>query len=427
MKKRKVSKQKSQEPDEEEIGEKLKKLQQSSLLASSVTSQVDKNTEGAKSKGNWSRVDDSMLVYESEGFSHSSSSRVIAFDLDGTIITTKSGKKFAQSWDDWKLLFSSIPQKLEQLHQQGCKLLIISNQLGISKGKVNEADFKKKIEAIISKIGLPFQVLAAIRKGQYRKPNTGSYEWLRKNCTSISSFIYVGDAAGRRKDWGPGKKKDFSCSDRLFAINLGCEFHTPEEFFLSARKVDFDMPPFDPRSLKRDLPLVKSSTDGDTELRSKHLEVVIFVGYPASGKSSFAKQQFANNGYQIVNQDQLRSKEKCYKVCGEALAAGKSCVIDNTNPQVDTRKRYIEIAKSYKAKCRCFYFDIDINHVFHNNRFRELSGSEHAVVSPMIIYSFRKKLEEPKLNEGFDRILRINFLPVFADSKLEQMYYKFLD
>ena len=33
--------------------------------------------------------------------------------------------------------------------------------------------------------------------------------------------MYVGDAAGRPKEWAPGKPKDFSCSDRKFAANLG--------------------------------------------------------------------------------------------------------------------------------------------------------------------------------------------------------------
>ena len=33
--------------------------------------------------------------------------------------------------------------------------------------------------------------------------------------------LYVGDAAGRAKEWAPGKPKDFSCSDRKFAANLG--------------------------------------------------------------------------------------------------------------------------------------------------------------------------------------------------------------
>jgi hypothetical protein len=36
-----------------------------------------------------------------------------------------------------------------------------------------------------------------------------------------SECIYVGDAAGRAKEWAPGKPKDFSCSDRKFAANLG--------------------------------------------------------------------------------------------------------------------------------------------------------------------------------------------------------------
>lgn len=32
---------------------------------------------------------------------------------------------------------------------------------------------------------------------------------------------YVGDAAGRAKNWAPGKPKDFSCSDSMFAANIG--------------------------------------------------------------------------------------------------------------------------------------------------------------------------------------------------------------
>ena len=34
--------------------------------------------------------------------------------------------------------------------------------------------------------------------------------------------IYVGDAAGRPKNWAPGKTRDFNCSDRMFAKNVGC-------------------------------------------------------------------------------------------------------------------------------------------------------------------------------------------------------------
>ena len=36
----------------------------------------------------------------------------------------------------------------------------------------------------------------------------------------LANCFYVGDAAGRAKNWAPGKAKDFSCSDRMFAHNL---------------------------------------------------------------------------------------------------------------------------------------------------------------------------------------------------------------
>ena len=37
----------------------------------------------------------------------------------------------------------------------------------------------------------------------------------------LDECTYVGDAAGRPKDWAPEKKKDFSCTDRMFAANIG--------------------------------------------------------------------------------------------------------------------------------------------------------------------------------------------------------------
>ena len=40
--------------------------------------------------------------------------------------------------------------------------------------------------------------------------------------------MFVGDAAGRAKGWAPGKPKDFSCTDRMFAANAGVQFATPE-------------------------------------------------------------------------------------------------------------------------------------------------------------------------------------------------------
>ena len=48
-----------------------------------------------------------------------------------------------------------------------------------------------------------------------------------------SLCCYVGDAAGRPA--ALNRKKDFSSSDRMFAANIGIQFHTPEEVWLFSR------------------------------------------------------------------------------------------------------------------------------------------------------------------------------------------------
>ena len=100
-------------------------------------------------------------------------------------------------------------------------------------------------------------------------------------------------------------------------------------------------------------------------------EIVVFVGLPCLGKSTFYRTHFAPAGYVHVNQDTLGSRPKCVKAVEEAVAAGKSCVIglllywpyhnhlfilalhaDNTNRDVQTRKYYLDIAKRLQVSAR---------------------------------------------------------------------------
>lgn len=100
-------------------------------------------------------------------------------------------------------------------------------------------------------------------------------------------------------------------------------------------------------------------------------EVVLFVGYPCLGKSTFYRRHFQPEEYVHINQDTLKTSQKCAKVLQEAIKDGKSCVIgafasyfsyescvltlhflDNTNRNAATRKAYLDICKANNVKSR---------------------------------------------------------------------------
>lgn len=100
-------------------------------------------------------------------------------------------------------------------------------------------------------------------------------------------------------------------------------------------------------------------------------ELILFCGYPASGKSSFASKHILTTGqYEYVNQDTLKTKDKCLKAVDEGLKNKKAVVVDNTNPDVATRAPYIALAKKHNVPVRCFLFQADKNLATHNNYFR---------------------------------------------------------
>lgn len=103
--------------------------------------------------------------------------QLAAFDLDGTLITTKSGKVFATSASDWQFLFPEVPNKLKDLYRkEDYKVVVFTNQGGVSKGKTDFDEWKTKVEDIVRKIGIPVTVFVATDKGLPRKPLPGMYK-----------------------------------------------------------------------------------------------------------------------------------------------------------------------------------------------------------------------------------------------------------
>jgi DNA 3'-phosphatase len=159
---------------------------------------------------------------------------VIAFDMDGTIIATKSGKTFAVDESDWKFWDNEVPRKLQSLYIEGFSLAFLSNQGGVGKKKDVSAiaALQRKVDAIIDRVGVPIDFICSFNDDIYRKPRTGMWDFLSvaRWKQSLEAFkvtdrdflqMYVGDAAGRPAQGT--RKKDFSDSDLKLAINLGVQ------------------------------------------------------------------------------------------------------------------------------------------------------------------------------------------------------------
>lgn len=129
-----------------------------------------------------------------------------------------------------------------------------------------------------------------------------------------------------------------------------------------------------------------------------------------------------------MNRDKLGSWQKCVEECKKLLSAGRSVAIDNTSPDVESRKRYIDCARKFKVPVRCFRFLTSMAQAKHNNRYREITqtSSGYVRVSDMVFNMYKSKFCEPSLSEGLAEVVQVEIAPTFEDEETEQLYKMFL-
>lgn len=377
----------------------------------------------------WGSVDNGKcLVFTSKGIE--GREKIAAYDMDNTLIKTVSGNVFPKNVDDWQLNYGNVPKKLKSLHENGFKIVVFTNQGGISSGKQTVEDIKKKVGLIQKRLDVPCQFFIATSGSVFRKPRIGMWKQLEENYNNgvkidMNQSFYIGDAAGRPEVKITKRKKDHSSADRLLAINLGLDFYTPEEHFLNAKDQpkSWNRPQFDPSKISSAVSLLEPS---DAQLTSDVQEIILLVGFPGSGKSFFSHNYLKKAGYEIINRDTLKTQQKCISNLETVIANKRSCVIDSTNPDVESRKRYTSVAKQLKVPIRCFFFTTTYDQAKHNNIFRELTDSTHQKIPEMVFNMYKKNFHEPTKKEGFSEVIRVNFVPKFKDSESETLYKMYL-
>ena len=129
------------------------------------------------------------------------------------------------------------------------------------------------------------------------------------------------------------------------------------------------------------------------------MEAIILIGIQGAGKSTFCRERLFNTHVRI-NLDMLRTRRRERILLDACIEAKQPFVVDNTNPTAADRRRYIEPAKTVGFRVAGYYFSSDLEAAKRRNAQR----TEARVVPLIGLLGTYKKLEPPRLLEGFDAL-----------------------
>ncbi len=135
------------------------------------------------------------------------------------------------------------------------------------------------------------------------------------------------------------------------------------------------------------------------------MQMIIFMGVQASGKSSFYLLNLSHSHLRI-NLDMLKTRHRENIIFEACLVSKTKLVIDNTNPTAEDRKRYIDRAKQAGFDVVGYFFETDLASTLKRNGFR----SGKANIPEIGVRATFKKLQMPHLNEGFDQLFQVKII-----------------
>lgn len=132
-------------------------------------------------------------------------------------------------------------------------------------------------------------------------------------------------------------------------------------------------------------------------------QVIILMGLPASGKSTFYAQELAPQGIKHINLDTLRTRNREMEQIQRYLRNGVSFAIDNTNTLPEERARYIKLASAAGYRVEGYFLRSRVQECIRNNELRERQVPISAIAA------MSNRLILPCKGEGFDALYFVNW------------------
>lgn len=319
--------------------------------------------------------------------------KVASFDLDGTLITTKSGRVFPKDANDYKYAFLNVETKLEQLIKDGYKIVIFTNQNGIQRGKTKAQDIINKIEKLF-----PFaDYFISDKDDIYRKPMIGMYEEFIKLNGKPKKMFYVGDAAGREGDHSP--------ADINFAYNANIKFYTETQYFQGKNE-----------TVEPVCPKIPKETNTIKDLKEfVNTTVIIMQGFPACGKTTFIKEyikyfNLKKDDYLHLSND-THTKSKLLKAFKKGIDEEKMIFIDNLNATKKNREVFIkDLPEYYSIIGIKIKTDMDLAFALNKQRYYisntdpKYKDTIRKKVPKVAYHTFNKKFEKMTKAEGIHKV-----------------------
>lgn len=287
-------------------------------------------------------------------------SKILFLDYDWTIVKPKSNNIFPKDIDDWCWFRPSVPNIIKDYYNKGFAITIVTNQS--KQWKIDQ------IIEVLTLLKIPITIVISTEK-QYYKPSLHVlHEAIKdeqfKKINKTKSFM-CGDALGR--------PTDFADSDKVFAENIGIKVISPEDLFI-----------------------IEKNTNITVVKENKNQEIIVMVGMPGSGKSTFAINNFPN--YSIIHGDIYKTTKNMLKFGKIQIDLKKSIIFDALNSTIKKRKEYIDFANDNKIQIRCIYMNTSLSEAMIYNSKREKPV-------PKIVYNvYKKHFVLPTLEEGFYEI-----------------------